>query len=53
MEYAIGYYSDDVEKDILALPDTLAARYRLGTAHGGGGSESWGTTHKVDGRWLA
>jgi phage-related protein len=27
MEYAIGYYSDDVEKDILALPDTLAARY--------------------------
>ncbi len=27
MEYAIGYYSDNVEKDILALPDTLAARY--------------------------
>lgn len=27
MEYAIDYYSDSVEEDILALPDTLAARY--------------------------
>lgn len=27
MEYVIGYYSENVEKDILALPDTLAARY--------------------------
>lgn len=27
MEYKIDYYSDSVEEDILALPDTLAARY--------------------------
>jgi hypothetical protein len=27
--------------------------HRIGTAHGGGGPESWGATHKVDGRWLA
>ena len=27
MEYAIRYYSDEVEEQILALPDTLAARY--------------------------
>ncbi len=27
MEYTIDYYSDSVEEDILALPDTLAARY--------------------------
>jgi phage-related protein len=27
MEYTINYYSESVEEDILALPDTLAARY--------------------------
>jgi hypothetical protein len=27
MDYEIGYYSRDVEEHILALPDTLAARY--------------------------
>ena len=27
MEYAIDYYSEGVEEEILALPDTLAARY--------------------------
>ena len=27
MEYEIRYYSDEVEEQILALPDTLAARY--------------------------
>jgi len=27
MEYEIRYYSDAVRDDILALPDTLAARY--------------------------
>ncbi len=27
MDFAITYYSDQVEEDILALPDTLAARY--------------------------
>jgi phage-related protein len=27
VEYEIHYYSDSVQADILALPDTLAARY--------------------------
>ena len=27
MEYSVTYYSEDVQDDILALPDTLAARY--------------------------
>lgn len=27
MDYTIGYYSEDVQEQILALPDTLAARY--------------------------
>ena len=27
MEYTIAYYSESVQKEILALPDTLAARY--------------------------
>ena len=27
MEYTLSYYSDAVEEEILALPDTLAARY--------------------------
>lgn len=27
MDYAIIYYSEEVEEQILALPDTLAARY--------------------------
>jgi phage-related protein len=27
MDYTISYYSDGVTQDILALPDTLAARY--------------------------
>ena len=27
MEYEIRYYSDEVEEQILSLPDTLAARY--------------------------
>ncbi|MDR4463784.1 MAG: type II toxin-antitoxin system RelE/ParE family toxin [Nitrospira sp.] len=27
MDYAITYYSEIVQSDILALPDTLAARY--------------------------
>ena len=27
MDYRIDYYSEDVEDEILALPDTLAARY--------------------------
>jgi phage-related protein len=27
MDYSIHYYSKDVEAEILALPDTLAARY--------------------------
>ena len=27
MDYSIEYYSDAVEEEILALPDTLAARY--------------------------
>jgi phage-related protein len=27
MDYTISYFSEAVQKDILALPDTLAARY--------------------------
>lgn len=27
MDYAISYYSETVQKEILELPDTLAARY--------------------------
>lgn len=27
MEYTITYYSEEVQNEILALPDTLAARY--------------------------
>jgi phage-related protein len=27
MDYSISYFSEAVQKDILALPDTLAARY--------------------------
>lgn len=27
MDYTITYYSEAVQNDILALPDTLAARY--------------------------
>jgi hypothetical protein len=27
MDYAISYYSEVVQEEILALPDTLAARY--------------------------
>ncbi len=27
MDYSILYYSDEVQNEILALPDTLAARY--------------------------
>jgi phage-related protein len=27
MDYGIEYYSEEVEEQILALPDTLAARY--------------------------
>lgn len=27
MDYTIAYYSEDVQNDILDLPDTLAARY--------------------------
>jgi hypothetical protein len=27
MDYSIHYYSETVEEEILALPDTLAARY--------------------------
>jgi hypothetical protein len=27
MDYRIEYYSEDVQDEILALPDTLAARY--------------------------
>ena len=27
MDYSIEYYSEEVEEQILALPDTLAARY--------------------------
>lgn len=27
MDYTITYYSDDVQEEILSLPDTLAARY--------------------------
>lgn len=27
MDYEIRYYSEEVEKEILSLPDTLAARY--------------------------
>lgn len=27
MDYTIGYYSEAVQEQILALPDTLAARY--------------------------
>lgn len=27
MDYEVEYYSDDVAEEILALPDTLAARY--------------------------
>lgn len=27
MDYTITYYSEEVEEEILALPDTLAARY--------------------------
>ena len=38
MDYAIAYYSEVVQKQIIALPDTLAARYIvltrwLATAH--------------------
>lgn len=27
MDYSIGYYNEAVQEDLLALPDTLAARY--------------------------
>jgi phage-related protein len=27
VDYTIAYYSEEVQKNILALPDTLAARY--------------------------
>ena len=27
MDYSIGYYSEGVQEQIIALPDTLAARY--------------------------
>jgi hypothetical protein len=27
VEYTIDYYSEEIEEQILALPDTLAARY--------------------------
>jgi phage-related protein len=27
VDYTIGYYSEEVQEQILALPDTLAARY--------------------------
>ena len=27
MDYTIGYYSEEIQEQILALPDTLAARY--------------------------
>jgi phage-related protein len=27
VDYKIEYYSEDVEEEVLALPDTLAARY--------------------------
>ncbi len=27
MDYAISYFNDSVQEQILALPDTLAARY--------------------------
>lgn len=27
MDYTISYYSEDVQEEILSLPDTLAARY--------------------------
>ena len=52
MEYPIAYYSEAVQDEILALPDTLAARYivltrrmaalggNLGEAHT---KELWGT----------
>ena len=38
MDYAIAYYSEVVQKQIIALPETLAARYivrtrLLATAH--------------------
>ncbi len=29
MEYRISYYSEAVQEEILALPDTLAARYAI------------------------
>ena len=32
MEYSINYYSEEVEEQILALPDTLAARYVILTS---------------------
>ena len=31
MDYAISYYSEAVQDEILALPDTLAARYIVPT----------------------
>lgn len=54
MEYAIVYYSEDVEQNILALPDTLAARYIVLTRRMRAvGPNLGGATHQVDGRWLA
>ena len=45
MDYRIEYYSEDVEDEILALPDTLAARYVVLTRRMTAGGANLGPPH--------
>ena len=45
MDYAIEYYSEEVEEQILALPDTLAARYVVLTRRMGAVGANLGPPH--------
>ena len=45
MEYEIRYYSDEVEEQILSLPDTLAARYVVLTRRMAAVGANLGTPH--------
>ena len=53
MEYNISYYSDGVRESILALPDTLAARYVVLTRRMVAvGPNFVRTAHKGNGQWF-
>ena len=45
MDYTIKYYSEEVEEQILALPDTLAARYVVLTSRMIAGGANLGPPH--------